>query len=251
MGKEMKIQVLSDLHWEFSYLKIKQADCDVLVIAGDVVIPSQVEKLNTIGEKVTCPIIYITGNHEYYGGVIDEVNEDIRAVTDEYDHFHFLNDESVVIDGVRFIGSTLWSNFNTVRNVQMAMRFAQNEINDFRQVLTNPVRRFTGQDCYDLNTKARAFFDAEFAKSFDGPTVMVTHFLPSEKSTLPQFEGSRVNSYFACNCEEYMGPHVPLWIHGHTHGTLDYVHNGTRVIANPRGYHTENRHFQGKLVVEI
>ncbi len=50
-----------------------------------------------------------------------------------------------------------------------------------------------------------------------------------------------------------------LWIHGHTHDSFDYVHNGTRVVCNPRGYcefagngiECENRQFDPDKTVAI
>lgn len=173
----------------------------------------------------------------------------------EYDHFNFLNPASLEIDTgkekVRFIGGTLWSNFDTVRNVERAQSYVKRQIADFMRIHIDPVRLFNPQDCRYKNMEFREFLAQELTKDYDGKTVVVTHFLPSEKSISPQFLGSTVNSYFACNCEEFMSPKVPLWIHGHTHNSIDYVLNGTHVVANPRGYHTENKSYNGKLVVEI
>lgn len=81
----MKIQIVSDLHWEFSYLKIKRTDCDVLVLAGDIVVAQQLNKLHNIARDFSCDIIYITGNHEYYGGVMSEVDAEIEEIAAEYD----------------------------------------------------------------------------------------------------------------------------------------------------------------------
>jgi hypothetical protein len=48
-----------------------------------------------------------------------------------------------------------------------------------------------------------------------------------------------------------MGPDVPLWIHGHTHESIDYEHKKTHVVANPKGYYGENKSFDGKLLFEV
>lgn len=254
----MKIQVLSDLHWEFNYLKIKQADCDVLVLAGDQTASSKMHHLKNITDTVQCDIIYITGNHEYYGSTMDIVNTKIEEFASSHPNFHFLNNRTTIItkdeERVRFIGSTLWTDFGTVRSVERAMTLAQLNISDFRQIRSQTESGFgffTPQDCLELNLTARAFLEKELQTPFEGKTVVVTHFLPSEKSTHPLFEGSPLNSYFSCNCENLMGPLVDLWIHGHTHQSINYVHDGTRVMANPRGYYTENQAFNGKLVTEI
>ena len=256
----MKIQIVSDFHTEFSFLKIKRTDCDVLVMAGDMVVPSQVEKLVSLVKGITCPIIYVAGNHEYYGGVIEEVQQRIREVTCELKNFHFLENESIDINGVRFLGTTLWSNFDLASGMDDVERSIVPAISDFRLIRTKPNKSFSAEDCVTLNHEARHFLYKEilraFVEDYQEKLVIVTHFCPSELSIAPQFIGNPMNAYFTCKCDYLMRAGVSLWIHGHTHSSVDYLHSGNakkdvRVVANPRGYHTENKTFQGKFVVEI
>lgn len=247
----MKIQIVSDLHLEFSHLKIKRTDCDVLVLPGDIVVAAQLHKLRNICREKECPIVYVTGNHEYYGGIIDEVDAAIKEIEQEFDHFHFLKNESVVIDDVRFLGGTLWSNFDLSGNPQAFAHMVKRGISDFHRVRIDPVRLFNGDHCRNFNLEARAYLAEELTKPFEGKSVVVTHFCPSPKCIVPMFEGSPLNPYFTCNCEDLMENDIALWIHGHTHASIDVQCNGTRIVANPRGYHTENKQFNNKLVVEI
>ncbi len=81
--------------------------------------------------------------------------------------------------------------------------------------------------------------------------MVVTHFLPSRSSCHEKYHSNLVNAYFA-NDRDDLTAGVPLWIHGHTHSSFDYVlPTGCRVVCNPRGYGTENREFQPKKVIEI
>jgi hypothetical protein len=47
-----------------------------------------------------------------------------------------------------------------------------------------------------------------------------------------------------------------LWIHGHTHSSVDTYVGGTRIVCNPRGYvygngQIENPNFDPTFTVEI
>ncbi len=102
----------------------------------------------------------------------------------------------------------------------------------------------------------RAWLERELARPFAGPTVVVTHMLPSPRSVHPRFAESIVNPSFVSNAEHLLdGRRVALWIHGHAHDGFDYAVHGTRVLCNPRG-HTrhgaiENDRFDPRLVVEV
>lgn len=87
--------------------------------------------------------------------------------------------------------------------------------------------------------------------NFNGKRVIVTHFLPTPKSIHVQYQDSPINPHFCCNCERLMGASVTLWVHGHTHSSMDYEVAGTHVVANPRGYYGYNREFNGKLFVKV
>jgi hypothetical protein len=84
-------------------------------------------------------------------------------------------------------------------------------------------------------TKARWLADA-LAQPFSGPTVVITHHLPHRLSIHPRFEGTRYNPCFASDLDHLVRAPVALWVHGHTHESIDYTVNGTRVYCNPRGY---------------
>lgn len=248
----MRIQVLADLHTEFSSYKIELAeDADVLVLAGDFTVADSLGKLEVLAETAEKPIVFVAGNHEYYGGVFSEVNEKLTRISSSRRNFHFLNNGCFQIEDVQFIGATLWSNFDLAPDLDEFARIIGLAINDFDCIASSSTAKFSPYDCMRLNEESRSFLKDKISASSCGKRVVVTHFGPSPKSIHPQFEGSPANPYFCCNCENLMGPSIPLWIHGHTHESIDYKHKKTRVIANPRGYHGENKRFREKLVVEI
>lgn len=253
----MKIQVLSDLHTEFEYYKIKvDKQADVLVLAGDIVCADNILTLKTIAEHVApIPTIYIAGNHEFYCHdpfiTKPKIIQSIKKISDEYDHFHFLDDDMVVIDGVRFIGSTLWSDFNLNDDPYHFAKLVNRSIGDFMLIHSSDMVRFTGDDCMQHCKRAKEYISYMLKQPFDGKTVVVTHFCCHPKSIHEHYHGSSLNPYFTTDCSEFIGPPIDLFIHGHTHCSMDYVHNGVRVFCNPKGYYTENKQFKGKALVEI
>jgi len=248
----MRIQILADLHMEFGYSKVELVkDAEVLVIAGDYTVANKLGMLDTLARSTQKPIVFVAGNHDYYDGVFDAVNMKLEEISSASSNFHFLNNASVEIGEVRFIGSTLWSNFDLAPNPLEFAELVGHRINDFYWIHKSSNHRFTPYDCLELNEKSRSFLRNERDSPYHGKKVVVTHFGPSPRSIHPKYEGDVLNPYFACNCEDLMDLSVPLWIHGHTHQSIDYVHNGSHVIANPKGYYDENGRFNGKLVVVL
>lgn len=251
----MKLHILSDLHLEFSNLSVPETDASVVVLAGDI----------WIGEagigwaRETFPdkeIIYLAGNHEFYGQQRPEMLARLRIAAREAG-VHFLDNDEVVIGGVRFLGCTLWTDFELfgAEVKPQAIREGQKFLNDFRLVHEgNEV--FSPMDSIRLHQESLAWLQSELQRPFDGKTVVVSHHSPSEKSIAERFKDSTLSACFASRLDYLFGPPVDLWIHGHTHDNLDYEIMGTRVICNPRGYvrfstGPENLDFDPVLVVEI
>ena len=252
----MKIQVLSDLHNEFSFYKIKiHKDADVLVLAGDIVNADSIDFLKSTFKKIDIPVIYIAGNHEFYTKnnnlTKSLVTEKIKEIVKDFSNVHFLDNSSIEIDGVRFIGSTLWSDFNLSSNQVLFSRLVNNAIGDFYLIRKDINIPLSGADCANLCLEAKDYIDAELNKQFNGKTVVVTHFCSHPMSIAEQFLGNSLNPYFITDCTPLIREPVSLWIHGHTHASFDYTFNGVRVFCNPRGYYNENKHFQGKSLVGV
>lgn len=235
---------MSDLHLEFhrdngeSFIKsIDPNQSDVLVLAGDICSKSMIKQsLQMISYHFyNQQIIYVSGNHEFYSSTKDEVLETIKETCKEYDNIKFLDNEIFEINGVRFIGSTLWFDHPGERI------YTDKELNDFNCIL----------DIYDWIKQAgndSIKFLKENVKEND---VIITHHLPHEKSISSTYKGSSLNRYFLHSFAYQIFDNKPkLWIHGHTHQSLDYIHDGCRVVCNPTGYLTENAKFDRKLIVE-
>ncbi|UCB60802.1 MAG: metallophosphoesterase family protein [Candidatus Bathyarchaeota archaeon] len=248
----MRIQVLSDLHTEFSPYRIKPVESsDVLLLAGDVAVAKTLSRLETYVSLIAKDVVFVAGNHDYYYGTFDEVNERLEEMDARLPNFHFLNNRAVIIGDTKFIGSTLWSDFDLASNPRRFAQLVETMVSDFFVIDKSSHSKFSPRDCIRLNQASRTYLKEEVNAAFGGKKVVITHFLPSPKSIHSRFAGDVLNPYFCCNCEDLMDGGISLWIHGHTHESIDYTHQKVQVIANPRGYFGENNKFNGKLVMKI
>lgn len=252
----MKIWVFSDLHLEYADLRqpLKIPDADVCVVAGDLC-RAPANGVHWLAENVAhaMPCIYVAGNHEFYGGGIYEGLEDGRTAAARFDNIHFLENGSVMIDGVRFVGTTLWTDYRIEGAPEIARFHARERMNDYRKIATrrSPWRRFVPETAYRMHQDSRRFIENAL-KSDTIPTVVVTHHLPHANSIPARFKGDLLNAAYASDLSQVIEEGRPaLWVHGHTHDSCDYRLGKTRVVCNPRGYDDENRRFEPNLVVAI
>lgn len=270
----MKIQIASDLHlehlqpnWPGERIISPALDADVLVLAGDIADGATGFKLfsnwcNSRTNKAT-PIIYVAGNHEFYGHVLAPMREKMREAA-AVNGIHFLENEAIEIDGVRFLGTTLWTDYRLFPNFtqQQSMDRAQRGLNDHNLIRTGHCR-FSAQDALELHHVARGWLKTELAKPFAGKTVVVTHHGVHPLSVHPRYQDDLLTAAFVSDLSEHL-PHIDLLCHGHVHDGVDYQVGRCRVVANPAGYilnrgwatsresfRFENQTFNENLVVEL
>lgn len=277
----IKIHEASDLHLEFGAgvnavtgapdpFKLAEVDRDVLVLAGDVAVGTKADKF-ILGHLAKSDVIYILGNHEYYHQVLSKLmwawkgptTERINKEAEELDYpgrLHFLEDRTVVLKGTRFIGATLWTDFDG--GDATTMEACNRGMNDYRLIkLRNDdlfamleEARAHPRDILHIHNRSRDFIIQELEKEFDGPTVVVTHMAPHWDSVHEQFHGSMINGAFYTDLEDLILKYEPeLWFHGHMHTSFDYQVGKTRVVCNPRGYAglEINPTFERDLVIEL
>ena len=252
----MKIQVLSDLHLEFGNdLPPLAPGADAVVLAGDIA-PFHPDVVREIADAWGgIPILYVPGNHEFYHGEIDGVAREMAKLCKRHG-IEFLNRRAVVVEGVHFIGATLWTDFalNGIGDITRATITAGQGMADF-SVISHRGRAFTPGESMRRHEADRAFIEQELrAAAETGETaVVVTHHAPTPRSIRPWYEGNPINPAFASNLDTLIARYEPpLWIHGHMHDSIDEQLGKTRVLANPGGYNpAENRRFDGQLCVSV
>ena len=253
----MKINILSDLHLSRGDLPPPDNDADLVVLPGDLARPQAA--LAWAAQRGT-PTLFVAGNHEFYGASLGATARALKAAS-AGTPVRVLDDEEVVIDRVRFLGSTLWTDFRLDGDGQARERAeaaAQGFMRDFSRIFIDDAMRqpFTPAYASRLFAAHYGWLEARLREPHDGPTVVITHHAPSPSSVHPRFAGSPVNAAFVSNAEALLGgDRVQLWVHGHTHDSFDYRINGTRVVCNPRGYArdgvNENPQFDPAFTVHI
>lgn len=263
----MKIWTFSDLHFAFSELDydLEFPDADLCVVAGDVTAPP-LKTVEWLQEKIgsRLPVVVVAGNHEYYGQVYVDALAEVRANRHKFPDVHFLENEEVVIGGVRFLGATLWTDFSLYERQKEGMKVAHAYMNDYRAIMyqLEPPVRLTPDHTLAFHRESKDWLVDALSRPFDGPTVVVSHTCPHELSVHPQYAGDPLNPAFTSDLSSVIETFEPaLWVHGHTHSTFDYVVPGTRtrVVCNPRGYvrrtnysyEVENTMFERYKVVEV
>lgn len=258
----MKIALFSDLHTEFFAEGSREPwmpddhGCDVLVLAGDIVTEPAVltEYVGAIRSKWdrVVPIVYVPGNHEYYGN-------EFYAARESYLHreipaFHCLDRRYVEIDGVVFVGATLWTDFRRGADFGIARR----GLNDYRKIWNaHTDSTFAPEDAANEHALSLAFIRKHVAAAAPYPVVVVSHHAPSFRSC-SAFYNPQLDSCYASNLEAMIEETKPrLWIHGHIHESNDYTVGETRILTNPRGYDLSydksniNPKFRTDIVVEV
>ena len=253
----MKICLLSDLHISVHPLPHPEVDVDLFVVAGDVHRPPAAIEW---AAQLPGPVLYVAGNHEFYGGSIPGTYGQLRELA-RGTNVVVLEQEARVFQGVRFLGCTLWSDyrlFDSPEQAALGLAQAQAQVRDFTriQVAEGFEDRFSPALSRLLFDRSVHWLEQQFALPHAGPTVVVTHFAPSPGSISPRFAGSPLNACFVSDLDEPIRRWQPaLWLHGHVHESFDYRVGDTRIVTNPRGYapqgRTENPRFDPACVIEV
>ena len=276
----------SDIHDDKkgnAWRHISTLDRDVVVASvGDFSEPATFETFPKLRKMFPDNrILHVMGNHDFYSDhrrpetktTWEYQREHAPKVAAQYD-IHLLDggfgDGEIVIDCVRILGATLWTDFMarpSYVDFNDAVRRA-NAMNDYRLIKTGRGRShdlLKPRDTIGDHKVARKWLETKLAEPFDGETVVLTHHAPAWKSLMAGHPVKDLDWCYASNLEQVMeGDNAPsLWVHGHIHSNLDYQVGATRIVANPRGYPEghwytwreggprENPNFDEDLLIEI
>jgi predicted phosphodiesterase len=253
----MRLHVLSDLHIEFSNYLIPIQDADALVLAGDIGNGLAGILYAAQYKKYYKHVIYVAGNHEFYGHHLSQMSIELAKFAEQYGII-FLDNSNVKIDGISFIGATLWTDFQLYSEKPEHIAYFMNKgaasLNDFSQIRYGTFW-FNPVDCAKMSLNSQEYIKNALTNNIGKKNVVVTHHCPSSKSISQKYLGNHINPCFANNLDSLVEK-ADIWIHGHTHDSFDYPLGKCRVICNPRGYSKyqekqENVNFNPGLVVEI
>lgn len=273
----MKIRVMSDIHTEFMPLDFIKTGLNipstpedkeetVLVLAGDIGMTSKskVHRLEAFIDMMRekfHSVVMVAGNHEFYYNSIETSLATLYQLMEDRPNFHFLNNDFVCINGVEFIGGTLWTDLNG--ECPMTILDVKEYMNDYhviqRKYKESPEYQeaLTTDHTLEFHYRTKDFIYWRLKDSKAEKKVVVTHHLPSEQLINARWK-TRFNlanhAYFS-NLDHMleMESAPDIWICGHTHDSIQTTIGKTRCVINPFGYHEHetNSQFDSNLTLEI
>ncbi len=263
----VNIQLLSDLHLESNPHFVPQhtPGADVLVLAGDIGSYQNSSSLTRLGiadfglgrfANWPVPVIFVPGNHEYDALDFAEAHQRLQQTCARLG-LVWLEREVAVLAGVRFVGCTLWTDFDALTSAravssevtlgqQLAAREKAFRAADFALKKNHTLvggKPMLAEAVRELGLASQVWLRHALAQPFNGKTVVVTHFAPSLLSADPRF-GTTPGTAGFCNALDDLFPLANLWLHGHLHCPSDYKVASCRVVANPLGYARKNEQFK-------
>jgi Icc-related predicted phosphoesterase len=249
----MKIRVLSDLHLEFGALELSDINYDIAILAGDIHIKDKaIEWIqSTIPNK---PVLYVLGNHEFYGEAYPKLITELKDNT-KNSNIHILENDLVTIDGVNFLGATLWTDFKAFGDPRIAGPYCQQIMSDFKTIRLSPnYSKLRPIDLANIHSQSLKWLENKLKEHKGEKNIVITHHGPSKKSVLERYMDDLSTAAFVSNLDSFILEHNPdYWIHGHLHNSVDYTIGSCRVICNPRGYYPSdlNQDFDEKCILSI
>ncbi len=256
----MRLWIGSDYHLEATRgwdlpVPHGRPDFDVMVVAGDLI--TRMERgVKWLLQRVTDrPVIYVAGNHEFYGADIDRTIEK-ACIAALGTNVHVLQNDSVTIDGTVFLGATGWTDFNLFGDQDRAMHAIGDLMNDYKKIrFRNYELRLRPGHTLARHNETRAFLQKELSRPKILPRVVVTHMGFHAEAARRGSEHDLISAAYTSR-DPIEG--ADLWIYGHTHERRDFRVGATRVVSNAKGYgpwrageNWENPHFDPNLIVEI
>jgi Icc-related predicted phosphoesterase len=253
-----KIHIRSDTHHECNFDNCVSAPipkaADIIILAGDIDRgTSGIEWASTLNK----PVLYVSGNHELFKSNIDTMEYEMRTAAKTTKNVHFLQNDTHIIDNIRFLGTTLWTDYNLFGNSAIAKSYADFSLADHRLISKGYAglrSLLSPDDAQKMHNRSKYWLINQLSKPWQGKTVVITHHAPHENSVHTKFASNPLTPAFASDLSDVISSFdIDLWVHGHMHDAVDYTIHGTRVVCNPLGYPatSEQDDFKPELIIEI
>lgn len=195
----------------------------------------------------------IVDNVGLFKPLSSELTYTLEAATESCPLVHFLECDEVFINGVRFLGATLWTDYASTRLSEQAENMrVLGSILSVHKVISMDDRRFSPSDALRLHKASKAWLAEKLDTPHEGKTVVVTHHGPSIKCAHPYFGNNQTASGFISNLD-HLVKKANVWCSGHTHSSLNRKLGNCRLLSNQKGYPRElvTGGFQADLVIEV
>ncbi len=242
----MRIKIISDLHIEFGNYHMLpdfiKGEYDLLVISGDVSNAKSIEKcLRRIDTIAWTPVLFVPGNHEYYGSSKHSVDNRLSKL--ELKKVTILNDAVFEFEDIVFIGSTCWWD----HGIELVHLRGMSDFTVIRDIFVNNSGMLWGSE-------NKAFMTKMLKKYKDKRVICISHNMPSKKCISSKYMDSDLNDCFANDYDDLLYEYKPeYWFCGHTHDSIDMSVYDTKIICNPYGYwkRIENKDFNFDLIIDL
>lgn len=240
----MRAWVFSDLHLHpalstLDGYPIPQAD--VCICPGNISTAGMAAGVRLLGRSICpkMPVIFVPGTCDYKGRSMPEVMADARDEAERYPGLHLLQEQTLLLDGIMFVGATLWSDLGVFGDQREAIVHARRST-DYIEIKTSSGqarKRFSPRQSIRLHEKARLFIEQQLARFQGSTSVVVSHHAPSLQSMPHGYLNDPLAPTYASSLERLILKSRPdLWIHGGLWAGRPYLIGGTTVMANPRGF---------------
>ena len=235
----MILQFCSDLHlefpenWEFLKENPLAPQGSILILAGDVLPLAIRDRFTYFFDELSAQfdmVYWLPGNHEYY-------HADISICSGSYPEFIrknilLLNNQTVYLDGIRLIFSTLWTRISPQNEALI-----EGSINDFRLIKFKG-KLLSASGYNQLHRESLVFVGQELAKDFKGKTLLVSHHVPTLLHYPDKYARDRLNEAFAVELFSFIQHSgIDAWIYGHHHYNTEMFQIGdTALLTNQLGY---------------
>lgn len=274
------LKTISDLHLDFdvydhnyysrNHWQLPESEFDsetVLIVAGDIWHAAEfvggraLDFLNSLADRFY-HVFFVLGNHDYWGNDLLLLPKALKTDSPNWrKNLTLLEDDHLVLDGVLFVGATLWTDYD--RQHPIVMQRARGYMAaDHSKISCSDLAwrpNVRPEDFYYKHTQSRKYIFDQLAAHTDVKSkVVVTHMAPCELSVAQKYReayDSASNFYFFSDMfDDIYDSTANYWIHGHMHNVSDYMINNTRVLCNPRGYagsEEEENGFDSSMLIAI
>ena len=235
----------------FGPFHLSEVEADLVILAGDV--HTKLNGIRWIRDNIPkTPVIYLAGNHEYYGEKLPRLLDKIRKEA-AGTNVHLLENESIELGGFRFFGATLWTDMGLHGDHHIGCLEAL-QMNDYKRIRSSlDYRKLRPVDTRVMHY-ASVHQIEQFLKSGNSRrSVVITHHAPTILSLPEHRRTELISCAYASHLDSLIEAHEPLlWIHGHIHHSQDYRLARTRILSNPRAYINDpNPNFNSSLIIDL
>lgn len=271
---KLRIQYLSDIHLEHSDYTIINESADVLVLAGDICVVEPIrespngefaKRFLAFFERVSRDfpnVIYVMGNHEFYSGKFNKSILYMKEVVSQFPNIHLLENESITIEGVIFVGGTLWTDMNKCDPSTMySLVFSPDSLSDYKAIRNDyrgQYRKLSALDTIQRFGQTSKYIKQVCNDNPNSSICVVTHHAPCSLSISDKYRDRPLTNggYYSDLSDLILdNQNIKAWIHGHIHHKNLYKLGDTVIASNARGYcseeECENTGFDPKSILEI